>query len=96
MKNQNFAIIGGQYAAFCYGFTQTLTGAKRLARKNLEYWDNWQGWNAPEIYKAEDVEKVTNFYGETYAPKDGALPVAFAWVENNGSKLTWEGTACTV
>lgn len=40
MKKQNFAIIGGQYAFYCYGFTPTLTGAKRLARKNLEYWDN--------------------------------------------------------
>lgn len=96
MKNKNFAIIGGQYATYCYGFTQTLTGAKRLARKNLKYWDNWQGWHAPKIYKAEDVEKVSNFYGETYAPSAGALPVAFAWVENNGSKLTWEGVACTL
>lgn len=33
MKKQNFAIIGGQYAFYCYGFTPTLTGAKRLARK---------------------------------------------------------------
>lgn len=96
MKNKNFAIIGGQYAAYCYGFAPTLTGAKRLARKNLEYWDNWQGWHAPKIYKAEDVEKVSNFYGETYASSARALPVAFAWVENNGSKLTWEGTVCTL
>nr|DAV90437.1 MAG TPA: hypothetical protein [Caudoviricetes sp.] len=51
MKKNNFAIIGGQYASYCYGFTPTLTGAKRLARKNMEYWDNWQGWHAPEIYK---------------------------------------------
>lgn len=90
MKKNNFAIIGGQYAAFCYGFTSTLIGAKRLARKNLEYWDNWQGWHAPKIYKIDEVVKVTNFYGETYAPKDEARPVASAWVENNGSKLTWE------
>lgn len=96
MKKNNFAIIGGQYASYCYGFTPTLIGAKRLARKNLEYWDNWQGWHAPKIYKIEDVEKVTNFYGETYAPKYGALPVVFAWVEDNGNKLTWENTSCTL
>lgn len=96
MKNKNFAIIGGQYATYCYGFTPTLTGAKRLARKNLEYWDNWQGWHAPKIYKAEDVEKVINFYGETYAPKEDAHPVTFAWMEDNGNKLTWEDTACTL
>ena len=96
MENKNFAVIGGQYAAFCYGFTPTLIGAKRLSRKNLEYWDNWQSWHAPKIYKAEYVEKVTNFYGETYAPKDGARPVAYAWVEDNGNKLTWEDTTCTL
>ena len=62
MKKNNFVIIGGQYAFYSYGFTPTLTGAKRLARKNLEYWDNWQGWHVPEIYRTEDVEKVTNFY----------------------------------
>lgn len=94
MKKNNFAIIGGQYVCYCYGFAPTLTGAKRLARKNMEYWSNWQGWHAPEIYKAEDVEKVSNFYGETYVPKYGALPVAFALVRNNGSKLTWVERAC--
>ena len=94
MKKKNFAVIGGQYEAYFYGFTPTLTGAKRLAGKNLEYWDNWQGWHAPKIYKIDDVEKITNFYGETYAPKDGALPVAFALVGNNGNKLTWEADIC--
>ena len=96
MKKQNYAVIGGQYAAYFYGFTPTLIGAKRLAGKNLEYWDNWQGWHAPKIYKIEDVEKIANFYGETYAPKDGALPVAFAWVKDNGSKLIWEADLCTL
>ena len=94
MKKQNYAVIGGQYAVYCYGFTPTLTGAKRIARKNLEYWDNWQGWHAPKIYKIEDVEKITNFYGETYAPRSGALPVAVAWVEDNGNKLMWEAELC--
>ena len=96
MKQVNYYAIGGQYHYYCYGGAETLTGTKRIASANAEYWDNWQGWHTPEIYRAEDVEKVTNFYGETYAPTGGALPVAFAWVENNGSKLTWESMACTL
>lgn len=28
MKKNNFVIIGGQYASYCYVFTPTLTGAK--------------------------------------------------------------------
>ena len=89
MKKQNFAVIGGQYASYCYGFAPTLTGAKRLASKNLEYWDNWQGWHAPKIYNIDDVEKVTNFYGETYAPRDGSFPVAVAFVKDNGSNKNY-------
>ena len=76
MKKQNqFYVIGGQYEHFCYGGTPTLLGAKRLANKSREYWDNWQGWHTPQIYRAEDVSLVENFYGETYAPKAGAMPV---------------------
>ena len=29
-----------------------------VAGKNKEYWDNWQGWHTPKIYKAEDCEEV--------------------------------------
>lgn len=90
MKAQGYAIIGGQYEAYFYGFAPTLLGAKRMARKYMEYWDNWQGWHVPKIYKAEDVEKITNFYGDVYAPKDGTLPVAAAW--NDGDKIVWEGS----
>ena len=74
-KKKNFYVIGGQYAAYDYGGTPTLLGAKRLANKNEEYWDNWQGWHRPQIYRAEDVEVVENFYGTVHAPKTGALPV---------------------
>ena len=40
MKQINYYVIGGQYETYCYGGTPTLIGAKRLATKNMEYWDN--------------------------------------------------------
>lgn len=73
---KKFAVIGGQYEFYFYGFCDTLEGAKRLASRNIEYWDNWQGWNYPRIYRAEDVVEVENFYGVTYAPNPGCEPVA--------------------
>ena len=57
MKN-NYYVIGGQYESYCYGGTPTLIGAKRLANKNKEYWDNWQGWHTPAIYKADDTQVI--------------------------------------
>ncbi|OZG48867.1 hypothetical protein [Pseudoscardovia suis] len=53
-KNRYY-VIGGQYEPYCYGGTPTLLGAKRLAGRNMEHWDNWQGWHRPHVYKAEDV-----------------------------------------
>ena len=88
-KANHYYVIGGQYAAYCYGGMPTLTGAKRLASKSAEYWDNWQGWHIPKIYKAEDVEDAINFYGETKAPSDGASPVAVAYYSNSGC-VVWE------
>lgn len=76
MKKNNYYVIGGQYADYCYGGAPTLIGAKRLANKNREYHDNWGGWVTPSIYRAEDVEITENFYGETYRPKEYAEPVA--------------------
>lgn len=59
MKKENrFYVIGGQYESICYGGAPTLIGAKRLASKNREYWDNWQGWHKPAIYRAEDTVMV--------------------------------------
>lgn len=80
MRKINYYIIGGQYANYCYGGAETLTGAKRLASANIEYWDNWQGWHVPAIYRAEDTQECNNFYGAERCPVDGALPVA--WREN--------------
>ena len=55
-KEQKYVVIGGQYEQYCYGTTATLLGAKRLARRNQEYWDNWAGWHTPAIYRLEDCE----------------------------------------
>ena len=90
MKKNGYFVIGGQYQSYCYGATPTLLGAKRLAAKNAEHWDSWQGWHIPSIYRAEDVEECENFYGSTMCPKDGAIAVAWAWYQDNGRHV-WEG-----
>lgn len=77
MKKNNFYVIGGQYRYFCYGGAPTLIGAKRLATKNEEHWDNWQGWHRPDIYRAEDTYLVEDPDGDTVRrPKPYAEPVA--------------------
>lgn len=58
MKKINYYVIGGQYESCCYGGAPTLIGAKRIANRNAEYWDNWQGWHTPSIYRAEDTEVI--------------------------------------
>jgi len=82
MKKDNYYVIGGQYEFCCYGGTPTLIGAKRLANKNEEYWDNWQGWHTPGIYHAEDTIEVESDGCITIpdgvkirVPKRGAVPV---------------------
>ena len=77
MKKSNYYVIGGQYRAYCYGGTPTLLGAKRLANRNEEYWDNWQGWHKPKIYRAEDTEEIyDSFYGfDNIIQKPNAIPV---------------------
>lgn len=84
-KEIKYYVIGGQYESCCYGGAPTLLGAKRLATRYAEYWDNWQGWHKPAIYRAEDTEEVesrgriTTPDGRTIrAPKDGAVPVVWA------------------
>ena len=76
MKAIKFYVIGGQYQAYNHGGTPTLLGAKRLAKKCEEYWDNWQGWHVPAIYAAEDCTHAKNFYGEQIIPKMDAQPIA--------------------
>ena len=81
-KEIKYYVIGGQYEKICYGGTPTLLGAKRMATKHEEYWDNWQGWHKPMIYRAEDTEiieskgRITTPDGyEIRIPKNGAVPV---------------------
>lgn len=82
MKKNNYYVIGGQYETYCYGGTPTLLGAKRLATKNMEYWDNYQGWHKPSIYKAEDTAeivsagRITTSDGQIIrVPIEGAEPI---------------------
>lgn len=56
---EKFAVIGGQYERHFYGTADTLHKAKLLATRNQEYWDNWQGWHTPRIYRMEDCKKIT-------------------------------------
>lgn len=53
---KEYVVIGGQYGYFCYGSCESLHQAKILATKNQEYWDNWQGWHTPSIYKSDDCQ----------------------------------------
>lgn len=83
MKENKFYVIGGQYETVCYGGYPTLIGAKRLATKNMEYWDNWQGWHKPHIYKADDTMEVKSKGRITTpdgmiirVPKLDAVPIA--------------------
>lgn len=85
---KKYYIIGGQYAAYCHGSASTLTGAKRIATRHAEHWDNWQGWHVPKIYNATDVTEVVNFYGSQFAPKEGAFPVAVARYTPSG-RVVW-------
>ena len=57
-----YSIIGGQYNIVKYGESDSLNGAKCIAQKNKEYWDNWKGWHIPAIYKTEDVETIGTFH----------------------------------
>lgn len=56
---KKYQVIGGQYEFCWHGESDTLRGARMIATKNMEFWDNWQGWHKPNIYLADDVEEVT-------------------------------------
>ena len=81
-KANNYYVFGGQYECRCYGGAPTLLGAKRLAGKHAEYWDNWQGKHTPKVYRVEDT-KVIEAHGwitvpdgcEVRVPKHDAQPV---------------------
>ena len=55
---KKFQVIGGQYESHHYGESDTLRGAKLIATRNMECWDNFQGWHTPRIFLAEDVMEI--------------------------------------
>lgn len=55
---KNFQVFGGQYESHYYGESDSLRGARLIASRNREYWDNWQGWHTPRIYLSADVREV--------------------------------------
>lgn len=75
---KKYQIIGGQYAFCRKGESDSLHGAKIIASKNQEYWDNWQGWRTPSIYLADDCIQInpTSFNFSGIVPRPGAMPVA--------------------
>lgn len=77
-----YQVIGGQYEQYWYGESDTLRGAKIIATRHEEYWDNWQGWHTPRIYAADDVQiitsrgRITTSDGwDVIVPKPDAVPV---------------------
>ena len=71
---KKYQVIGGQYESRWYGESDSLRGAKIIATRNEEYWDNWQGWHKPSIYLAEDVEEVESL-GRITTPNGVAIRV---------------------
>jgi len=55
---KKYQVIGGQYETFWYGESNSLREAKKIAIDHEEYWDNWQGWHIPYIYRREDVREI--------------------------------------
>ena len=56
-----YVVIGGQYGYKYYGGSDTLHGARIMAGKHKEWWDNHRGWVTPQVYRIEDtVEFTTN------------------------------------
>ena len=55
---KKYQVIGGQYESHWYGESDSLHGAKLIASKHREYWDNWQGWHTPNIYLSADVAET--------------------------------------
>lgn len=91
MEHMRYYIIGGQYESKCYGETESLRGAKAMASRNREYWDNHQGWHTPRIYtedmvrEVESKGRITTRDGETIIVPTGDCAWyhdGTRWVEN--------------
>lgn len=54
-------------------------GAKMIASKNEELWDNWEGWHKPKVFLAEDCEEAYGYRDGKIVrvPKPEARPVFF-------------------
>lgn len=68
-----YVVRGGQYESYLVGYAATLQGAKRLASRNCEYWDNWQGWHYPCVYEVKDTVPARSFYGVTRVERDDGI-----------------------
>lgn len=75
---KKYQVIGGQYRFCRYGESDSLRGAKQIAAKHGEYWDNWQGWHRPKIYLSADCMMVepTEFNYSGIVPTPEAIPAA--------------------
>ena len=84
---KRFQVIGGQYYFEWYGESDSLRGAKMIASKHEECWDNWQGWHKPSIYLASDCVKDDRYHCAIPDKFHGAQPVS-VW-----DGKTWEDFA---
>lgn len=73
---KKYQVIGG-YRATWYGESESLTGAKIIASRDAEYWDNYIGWVKPHIYLASDCVEgdPTEFNYSGIHLAEGAKPV---------------------
>lgn len=55
---KKYQVIGGQYEQNWIGESDSLHGARIIAGKNKEFFDNWRGWQTPKIYLAEDCKEI--------------------------------------
>lgn len=55
---KKYQIIGGQYESIWYGESDSLLGAKQIASRHVEFWDNYRSWNVPKIYLSDHTEEI--------------------------------------
>lgn len=55
---KKYQVIGGQHEQYWYGESDYAYGAKTIASKHAEYWDNWAGWHTPMVYHSKDCRVI--------------------------------------